>query len=372
MKRVLLAACLVLAVLDAGCSSNAEQPAPHAASLRKGAEYLWSQQSEDGGWHSRTYGLLKSGQSLTPFVLEALSRVPDSVYAPPAKKLDRAFAFIRSHTDPRGVVGRMDPTLEDYPNYATALAVLAFCRAQPSGWRQSIEPMVAYLRAQQFTEQNGWQPRDPAYGAWGMGGERRTPPNPGHVDLSMTRYVLQALAATGVPASDPAFEKARVFLDRCQNYDPKAGGTVDGGFFFSNIVVGANKAGYDGTRFRSYGTATADGILALLATGCPVDDPRVQAAQRWLVAHHQPDGAPGFPEEPYRRWTRALRFYYAAAGAGAFQALHLASPETMAVDLEKSQRPDGSWVNPENLVKEDDPLIATALAIRALAMSSTR
>jgi hypothetical protein len=35
--------------------------------------------------------------------------------------------------------------------------------------------------------------------------------------------------------------------------------------------------------------------------------------------------------------------------------------------LKRTQRHDGSWANPENLVKEDDPLIATAFAVRALA-----
>lgn len=44
-------------------------------------------------------------------------------------------------------------------------------------------------------------------------------------------------------------------------------------------------------------------------------------------------------------------------------------PSSVVLHVEvASQRPDGSWVNPENLVKEDDPLIATAFAIRALAL----
>jgi hypothetical protein len=34
--------------------------------------------------------------------------------------------------------------------------------------------------------------------------------------------------------------------------------------------------------------------------------------------------------------------------------------------LKRTQRADGSWANPEKLVKEDDPLIATAFAVRAL------
>ena len=34
--------------------------------------------------------------------------------------------------------------------------------------------------------------------------------------------------------------------------------------------------------------------------------------------------------------------------------------------LKRTQRVDGSWANPEKLVKEDDPLIATVFAVRAL------
>jgi hypothetical protein len=34
--------------------------------------------------------------------------------------------------------------------------------------------------------------------------------------------------------------------------------------------------------------------------------------------------------------------------------------------LRRTQKGNGSWANPENLVKEDDPLIATPFAIRAL------
>jgi hypothetical protein len=45
-----------------------------------------------------------------------------------------------------------------------------------------------------------------------MGGMEHPPPNPGHVDLSMTRYVVQALRAAGVPTEDPAFAHARIFM----------------------------------------------------------------------------------------------------------------------------------------------------------------
>lgn len=317
------------------------------SALQRGCRYLWRQQAEDGGWHSRTYGLLRSGQSLTPFVLNALLRVPQRA---PAGGVDRAIEFLNRNINKEGAVGKMDPLLYDYPNYATALSVQALRRA-----RLPVGPLIDWLRTQQLTEEHGWKRDDPAYGAWGIGGEPRIAPNPGHVDLSMTRHVLQALSTAGVPASDPMFARARVFVERCQN--------PDGGFFFSTVVLDANKAGQDGAQYRSYGTTAADGILALLAMGDAPESNRAKAARHWLTAHDRPDGAPGFTGPAYQRWTAGLRFYYAAASSEVFGG----RSESLAASLNATQRGDGSWRNTENLVKEDDPLIATAFAVMALA-----
>src|SRR5262245_40216782 len=86
-----------------GCVRSHEPP------LARAAAYLWRQQAPDGGWHSRTYGLLRSGQSLTPFVLDALLQVPQDVYPVPAAKVERALAFIRSHARATGALGLADP-----------------------------------------------------------------------------------------------------------------------------------------------------------------------------------------------------------------------------------------------------------------------
>src|SRR5438552_15497397 len=72
---------LTLLFSQAGCLRT-RKPA-----LARAAQYLWSQQASDGGWHSNTYGLLRSGQSLTPFVLDALLQIPGKVYALPATKV---------------------------------------------------------------------------------------------------------------------------------------------------------------------------------------------------------------------------------------------------------------------------------------------
>lgn len=75
---------------------------------------------------------------------------------------------------------------------------------------------------------------------------------------------------------------------------------------------------------------------------------------------------PGFVGPAYQRWPRGLAFYYSAAATEAFRSLCVAAVPGIGDGLRTPQRPDGSWANPENLVKEDDPLIATKFAVRAL------
>jgi hypothetical protein len=145
-----------------------------------------------------------------------------------------------------------------------------------------------------------------------------------------------------------------VYLDRCQNHD--------GGFFFSTVNLDTNKAGDVGGKYRSYGTTTCDGILSLRAAGVPANDPRVARAQAWLKKNHLEERAPGFDLEPARMgWSEGLRFYYAAAVTRAMPSLPVQLPV---------QNDDGSFVNKSNLVKEDDPLIATAFALRVLCHDS--
>jgi hypothetical protein len=333
-RQMLLAACL-----QAGCARG-------DASLRAAA-WLWKRQADDGGWHSETYGLLRSGQSLTGLALDSLLGSSHAA----GSGSERAAAFLLRNTDAEGSVGRMDKAGFDYPTYATSLMILALARLGRS------RPGTAnYLRRQQFTSENGWSPAHPVYGAWGMGGRRLHPPYTGHVDLSMTRHALQALAAAGATSDDPAFKAARVFVGRCQN--------SDGGFFFSTVVEEANKAGSRDGRYRSYGSATADGLLCLLAIDDPKNSDRVRAAAKWIEKNHSGDRVPGFESHPDHRWAHGLAFYYAAAVNEAFRGLGREAPPHRVLG---SQRRDGSYSNPESLVKEDDPLIATALALRALS-----
>jgi squalene-hopene/tetraprenyl-beta-curcumene cyclase len=317
--------------------------------LDKAMDYLWAQQSEDGGFHSATYGLLRSGQSLTPFVLNAMLSLPDWTDRAKPAALNRALEFLKRNTNEDGEIGLMDQTAADYPNYATALTVTAMIKAGRSSSDSYIGRMVRHLLAQQFSEANDWRAEDAPYGAWGMGGPVHRRPDTGHVDLSMTRCVLEALQAAGVSSTDPAVARALVYLKRSQN--------LDGGFFFSAVNPEINKAGGEEGNFKSYGTATADGVLALRACGVADSDDRIVRALAWLKGHHRSDHAPGFEGTARESWGSGLRFYYAYVISRAMPDLPIVLPK---------QDADGGFRNSNKMVKEDDPLIATACALYVL------
>src|SRR6266436_4625501 len=87
----------LLATLGAAACGRRDNSA-----LGRAVRWLWRQQADDGGWHSKTYGLLRSGQSLTPFVLDALLEIPESVYPLPRTKVERA---LRERPEPRPAGG---------------------------------------------------------------------------------------------------------------------------------------------------------------------------------------------------------------------------------------------------------------------------
>src|SRR5579863_774702 len=92
----------LVALLTAACAAERDRT-PEAA-IGRACQYLWRQQAADGGWHSRTYGLLKWGQSLTPFVLNALLQIPEQACPAPAGAVDRAISFLNRNINSEGAL----------------------------------------------------------------------------------------------------------------------------------------------------------------------------------------------------------------------------------------------------------------------------
>ena len=368
---------------------DASPPSKAKESLIRVTDYLWSKQSPNGSWRSETYGLLKSGQSLTPFVLFVLSEVRNDMAPPPEGAVEKSMNFLRRMGNKNIIHGRADPDVLDYPNYATAYALRCFLRYGQESDKTRIDDLTRYLVLQQFAEAAGFSPDPPAYGGWGFGINRR-PTLSSFVDLSHTRRVLAALDEANKIDTEIK-SRALCFLSLLQKSpkeirspliptkSPMTSGFIpppyDGGFFSSPNISYANKgriAKDPLTRrpyYRSYATATCDGVLALLATGVPKTDDRVLDAVRWLERHSGWDMPQGIPAKHSEPWAESMIYYHCAARAQVFNELAIAKDwrRNLCAFLAERQNEDGSFLNPQGrLMKEDDPILCSALALIAL------
>ncbi len=368
--------------------SCAESLARIETAVARATNYLIKQQDADGTWRSQTYALLKDGTSLTPFVLSALPEISEA-----AKARRRGFGVLTSWIDLTAQPPRVRIALQ-YPVYTAALALQSLSHSSPGRNADEIAAWRTLLVEQQLDERNGWSPQDARYGGWSYSHERPTKPNEGQPlsplaepNLSATAYALAGLAV-----SDPerqtlavAARRARRFVERCQNFRenalPSDAKFNDGGFHFLLDDEVRNKPGFAGTdsqgerRFLSYGSATADGLAAIILCGCDRLHPRVLAAQRWLIEHFDNPVHPGNYPASREHLQPALDFYYAASLAAAWHRVGVQDAprleqgrwaSALADRLIARQREDGSWSNPSVDVREDDPLVATSFALRAL------
>jgi len=92
----------------------------------------------------------------------------------------------------------------------------------------------------------------------------------------------------------------------------------------------------------------------------------------WLVKRPALELVPGFEGlPPEAGWQRGLRYYYYAGCARVlplFPASEIAPRrEALAKHVVGLQTKEGSWVNESDRMRENDPLIATAFVVTALA-----
>lgn len=356
-RRWLVAAAAVLAACG-------EAGVPHT--LR----WLEAQQADDGLWHSRTYAMLRRGESTTAALALVLARLPAPWRQQAAPMLTKALRGLAAAKAPSPATG---PDPVDYPCYTAALRLHTLVLQQPEGWRDDAAALLTFLREHQLVTTNGWPREAPEFGGFGLGDRLPVSPLGGElVGLSVTMTVLEAVAAAaraGVAVDPALLADARVFVERCQRFG--AGG--DGGFCFAPTTDWrATKAGFDaGNVPRSYGTATVDGARALLALGDAAASPRVAAALRWL-AKRGVEFVPGLDDEVGRAIEPSLRLYWFQSLAALVRRVpeHPAAPrwrEAITQGLTAALRADGSYLGFGVVMKEDDPLVATALALGTFA-----
>ena len=360
--------------------------------LRRGRDFLVSQQAQDGHWGSKTYGILRTGSSLTPLVVRALvsSSKPAAHFKRPYQT-GRRYLIKMSETEQDG---KSELKQLAYPVYGSALALQILRSSSDQREDAAMKAYRQLLRSHRHSPKLGWKPQDAAYGGWGFTDEppRRPEGAPLYFvagpNLSATVEALLANEADPKLLSNEEREQVAVFIRRCQNLRPDSSSSRDGGFFFSPTDIMRNKADdafpsaeNPPTTFNSYGSATADGLLALLLLDDRQDQQAVEQARDWLIEHFDPDRHPGKFVKSRERFRDAYYFYYVHRLVDVFARLEekkllrrskllggkpLDWAPKIADALLQRQRADGSWKNAFNDGKEDDPIIATALAVIAL------
>jgi hypothetical protein len=337
--------------------------------------YLVARAGDDNGWHSDTYGQLRGGAATTALIVYAIASLPEELRPRQAKERSQcAIEFLSKGIDNAGCVANPDGSL-DYPGYASAMLLVAVDRLQLQLDAERREKLIDYLLRIQSAESRGFSPGNTHYGGWDLLGDAQLPGMTAGTNVSMSAFALEALALDNGPRSQQARDRARGWAARCQNLPG------DGGFrFHPDPHHDGNKALWSDAerkQARSYGTATCDGLRCLLTAGENADDANVRAAADWLAARPRVDVVPGFEETPPESdWRRGLHVYYLAALA---KTLHLLPADEAARRREAilrvllaRQKEDGRWENESAQMREDDPLIATGMALVAIGHLTAR
>ena len=330
------------------------------ATQAEGVAYLRIVQAEDGSWTS------PQQPGITALVTTALLRSGVPADDP---MIVKALSHLESFQQDDGGIYHAQ---SQHRNYETAITIMALeATGQSQKYNKTISRAVGFLKGLQWDESEEIDVSDPAYGGAGYGKHQRP-------DLSNTQYMLEAFKAAGIDESDPAYQKALIFISRCQNLETPHNNTEfaakvdDGGFYYTPAAGGTSQAGTtpDGG-LRSYASMTYAGLKSMIYAGVEKDDQRVKAATEWIRKFYTLEENPGMGHQGL--------FYYYHTFAKALDALEVAEFEDadgakhnwraeLAAHLIKLQQSNGSWVNQkEDRWYEGNPHLATAYALLALS-----
>jgi squalene-hopene/tetraprenyl-beta-curcumene cyclase len=323
-------------------------------SVNEGLHYLRSTQRADGSW-SGSVGI--TALAVRAF-LESYRGYDESDGAFITKPIN----YLLSHARSDGSISESNRNTA----YNTATAMFALAATKNPKYQDVIARAQSYLRGHQIDEGEGYDRTHRYYGGIGYGGDERP-------DLSNQYLALEGLRASALDPKDPVWERAILFVSRCQNRsesNDQAWATNDGGFTY---MPGFSPHGGTG----SYGGMTHAGLISLLFAGVDKQDPRVQAAWKWIAANYDVEEVPGVSGR------HGLFYYYEVFAKTMFA---MGEPtikdgtgkdrnwrDDIAAKLIGLQAQDGSWVNPySNQWWEDIKDLITARGVIALNLAMRR
>jgi squalene-hopene/tetraprenyl-beta-curcumene cyclase len=354
----------ILAALSSLTVAQETAPEPDAAELRavltRALDYFKTSQTKDGAFAPKV-----AGPGVSALVAAGLVR---HGVGPQDPLVARTLAYMEKQVqDDGGIYNKF------LANYTTSVAIMAFQEANTQGkYDTIIKNASKFLKGLQHDERGG---DDKNVQSGGFGYDRKSRP-----DLSNSAFTIEALIAAGVPRDDPAIQKALKFISRCQNLpgefndQPFAKKTTKddaGGFTYTPIDPDDSRHKTPEGGLRSLGGMTYGGLKSFLYAGVSKEDPRVQAAVRWIRNHYTLDENPGMGQSGlyyyYHTFAKAMH----ALGEDRFtdaKGTKHAWRKDLFDALKKRQQQDGSWRNAgDKTFGEANPDLATAFAVLSLS-----
>ena len=382
VKRHLLTV-VVVCLVGAGdvLALDREHAAKANAAIERGIAYLRTSQGEDGSWSPQP------GPAITAMVLDVMLQRPNVKANDPA--VDAALEYVLRYRKPDG--GIYDQIL---PNYNTAICLSALSRVSDRpGLAESVAKAQDFLRKLQWHDQKDANGKtiDESHAFYGGAGYGRH----GRPDMSNTQIMLEGLYDSGLDCDDPAFQRALLFVTRCQGTaaNKEFGDKIrpDGGFIYATSIdkdhigeptsgAGEETVDIEGqtvSRLRTYGSMTYAGFKSYLYANLDRKDQRVVDAYNWIRRNYTLDGNPGMPEKAKGEGY----YYYLVTFSRALEAWGAAQIESddgvkhdWANDLIDKlcdlQHKDGSWSNDASRWMEADTNLTTAYALMALTRAT--
>lgn len=337
------------------------------AALNRGLDWLVAQQKPDGSWSNPDF------PALTGLALWSLAR-----NAEPARKpaIDKAVKFILSCVQTNGGIYRDVPGRKGggLSNYNTAICMTALHATRDP----ALAPVV--LRARAFIA-GGQHLGDDSYKG-GFGYDRDT--GRAYTDLLNTFYAAEAMYQTadaedlrgkGEKRVDINWAETVKFIERMQN-KPESGDENVGGFYYnpSDPKAGATTNAQGVVVFRSYGSITYAGMLALVYANVGRDDTRVRSAMDWASRHWTLEENPGMGADGLYFFYNILSRSLAASGRDVVERPDKSlvnwreelARKLVALQKVDSKTGQGFWLNSTGRYWENDPVLVTAYSLLAL------
>ena len=337
------------------------------AAISKGLDWLAAHQNKNGAWSNTNF------PALTALATQAFL---DSDYRRNDTACRDGLRYILSCVRPDGGIYKQVPGRKGggLSNYNTAICAMALHAAADARYDKVV------LKARTFMAQSQHSGDDIYKGGFGYDRDTKR----AYTDLMNTYYATRAMRETqdvedkrdpGDKQVDVDWKATVKFVEQLQN-KPESGTENAGGFFYNPSDP---KAGTTTTRkgvvvFRSYGSITYAGLLALIYAEVDEDDPRVQSAFDWAFRHWTLEENPGMGQQ-------GLYFFYNVLAKALTSCGHDLVPlkdggylnwrEELAKKIVSLQNVDPEsghvyWVNKTGRYWESDPVLVTAYALLAL------